>query len=152
VWYEGGNVFSGAVTIADGADVALGARADAAAANPGVAATVIAILKGIWTTLIAGLIVTPVRSATGTETDVASNVADTVILAANANRKGGTVYNEGASILYLLLSNAVSSATKYTVAMAAGSYYEIPFNYTGVLKGLWVAAAAGNNARVTEFT
>lgn len=42
----GGGGGGGAVTIADGADVALGSTSDASETNPGLAATVISLLKG----------------------------------------------------------------------------------------------------------
>lgn len=48
----GASAGGGAATIADGADVATGSRADAAAASPAATASVIAILKGLWTTLL----------------------------------------------------------------------------------------------------
>jgi hypothetical protein len=87
----------------------------------------------------------------GLPTSVASSASDVVILAASVNnqRKGFTVYNDSTAILYLLLANAVSSATNYTVQMAAGSYYESPYQYNGIVKGIW--ASANGNARVTEL-
>lgn len=89
-------------------------------------------------------------SGTGTQTIVVSANTDTTILASNTNRLGATVYNDSIQILYLLLANSTSSNTVYTVQLAAGSYYEVPFGYKGVLKGLW--ASANGNARVTELT
>lgn len=47
----GGGGGGGAVTIADGADVALGAKADAAITNPASSGTAMAFLKGILTKL-----------------------------------------------------------------------------------------------------
>lgn len=51
----GGGGGSGAVTIADGADAAEGARADAAVINPASSASVIAALKGVLTLLTTSL-------------------------------------------------------------------------------------------------
>jgi hypothetical protein len=48
----GGGGSGGAVTIADGADVTLGAKADAAVTNPASSATAIALLKGLLTEVI----------------------------------------------------------------------------------------------------
>lgn len=91
------------------------------------------------------------RSATGTQSIVASSATSVTVLAANANRYGGSVYNDSTQILYLLLTTGgTASATVYTVAMAASSYFEIPFGYTGALIGLW--ASANGNARVMEYT
>lgn len=89
-------------------------------------------------------------SGTGTLTSVTGAAADTTILASNANRLGATVYNDSTAALYLLLSNATSSATVFTIKVAPGGYVEVPFTYTGVIKGIWTAANGA--ARVTEFT
>lgn len=89
-------------------------------------------------------------SATGTQTSVASSATDVTILASNANRLGAMVYNDSTQILYLLQGSGTSSNTNYSVQLVAGAYYEVPFGYTGVLKGLW--ASANGNARVTENT
>ncbi len=42
-------------------------------------------------------------------------------------------------------------STNYSVQVSGGGYFEVPFGYTGVLKGLWAADGSGS-ARVTEFT
>lgn len=86
----------------------------------------------------------------GAASSVASTNVDTVILAANAARKGVTVFNDSTAILYLLLANAVSSNAVYTVQIAAGGYYEVPFGYTGIIKGVW--SAVNGAARVTEIS
>lgn len=90
-------------------------------------------------------------AATGAQTSVNDTNADTTCLAANAARKGATVANDSSSTLYLLLANAVSSATAYTVRMAQNDYYEVPYSYTGVIKCIWSADSTGA-ARVTEIT
>lgn len=92
----------------------------------------------------------PTANTTGTQSIVASSGSDVTILASNAARLGATVFNDSTQILYLLLSNATSSATVYTLQMAANGYYEVPFGYSGVIKGIW--ASANGNARVTEIT
>lgn len=73
-----------------------------------------------------------------------------MILASNVNRLGGSVFNDSTATLFLLLSNAVSSATFFTAKLIPNDYYELPFNYTGVVKGFY--ASATGSARVTEFT
>lgn len=90
------------------------------------------------------------KAGTGTQTSVAATGADQTILASNANRLGGSVFNDSTAIFYLLLSNATSSATAFTAKLIPNDYYEIPANYTGVLKGFY--ASATGNARVTEYT
>lgn len=90
-----------------------------------------------------------VSSATGTQTSVASSASDTTILAANTSRAGATIFNDSTSAVYVLLANAASSATNYSVKIGAGGYYETPFGYTGIIKGIW--ASANGYARVTEL-
>jgi hypothetical protein len=75
-------------------------------------------------------------------------------LAANRNRKGATITNESTAALYLRLEAAVASLTAYTVVLAGAgaapyAYYEVPFGYTGELRGIWDSATG--NARITEF-
>lgn len=94
--------------------------------------------------------VQPRRATTGAQTSVAGSVTDVTILAANSAREGATVYNESSAVLYLLLANTVSSITVYTLQVTGGSYYEVPFGYTGIIKGIW--ASATGSARITEFT
>lgn len=106
-----------------------------------------------WLDLI-GRQVVVAKSSTGTESNVASSASDVTILAANTSRTGATITNDSTSVLYLLLSNTTSSATVFTAKIAASSsgnlaYYEVPFGYTGVIKGIW--ASANGFARVTEF-
>jgi hypothetical protein len=91
------------------------------------------------------------KSSTGSPASVASSAASVTVLAANAARLGATVFNESTQILYLLLqTGGTASLTTYTLQMAGGGYYEVPFQYNGALIGIW--AAANGFARVTELT
>jgi hypothetical protein len=88
-------------------------------------------------------------SATSTLTNVSTSTTSVQLLAANAGRLGAAVYNDSAVVLYLKLGTTASS-TSYTVAMAAGSYYEVPFSYNGRIDG--VLASGTGTARVTELS
>lgn len=87
---------------------------------------------------------------TGTQSSVAASATDVTILAANTARYGASVYNDSSAICYLLVGSGTSSATNHTVQLNGGAYYEVPYGYTGVLKGIW--ASATGSARVTEWT
>ncbi len=91
-------------------------------------------------------------SATATATQVAASTSAVTLLAANASRKGATVYYDGAAILYLLEGAGVPSATNFTYKLGSGLYtaYEAPAGFTGALKGIW--SAATGSANVTERT
>ena len=65
-------------------------------------------------------------------------------------RSGATVYNDSTAILYLALGTAAASTTDFTVKMVADAYYEVPFGYTGAIRGIW--ASATGSARVGEIT
>ena len=86
-----------AVTIADGADATLGSKADAAIVNPALPGTAMAFLKGILSTLLNGVPVTPSPPTivwTQTIVALAANVSGPII-AANANRKALRWMNVG---------------------------------------------------------
>lgn len=91
----------------------------------------------------------PTRPATATSSNVGSSATNVTLLASNANRLGATVYNDSTQILYLKLG-ATASATSHTLQMAAASYYEVPFWYTGNIDGIW--ASANGSARLVEVT
>jgi hypothetical protein len=93
---------------------------------------------------------TRLYSATGAETNVAASATDVTVLAANAARRGATVFNDSTVLLYLLLAAATSSATVFTVKLSGGGYYEVPFGYAGIIHGIWESATG--SARVTELT
>jgi hypothetical protein len=90
----------------------------------------------------------PGTTTTTTTSTVAGSASSVTVLAANGGRKGATIVNDSTVLLYLKLGTT-ASATDYTVKMAADQYYEVPFNYTGRIDGIW--ASATGNARITEF-
>jgi hypothetical protein len=90
------------------------------------------------------------RASTGTQTSVAASASDGTVLAANANRLGGMIYNDSGAVLYLLFANGTSSATNWSAKLYTDDYIPIPAGYTGVVKGIW--SSATGSARVTEFT
>lgn len=75
------------------------------------------------------------------------NTTRQVLLAPNPNRIGATVYNEGTASCYLKLGSGVST-TSYTLQIANGGYYELPYRYTGQIEG--VTASSTAQLRVTE--
>ena len=89
-----------------------------------------------------------VRSATPSQSSPSVTNASTSILASNANRLGATIYNEGAAICYTKLG-ATASVTSYTLQIAVGGYYELPFAYTGAVDGITSSGKA--QLRVTEL-
>lgn len=95
-----------------------------------------------------GSIQTYQPSTTPTQTSVAGSATTVAILVSNTARKGATIYNDSTAILYLKLGSTAST-TSYSIQMAGGGYYEVPFGYVGAIAGIW--ASATGNARITEF-
>lgn len=92
---------------------------------------------------------TKVASASAANiTNVAASTSSTLLLAANVNRMGATIFNASTAILYLKFGTG-ASINSYTTRMSANSYYEVPFNYSGVLNGAW--ASTNGYAYVTEL-
>lgn len=88
-------------------------------------------------------------SQSSTVTTVASSTSSVLILAANVNRAGATIFNASTAVLYLKLSTGSASSSSYTLPMGSGSYLEVPFTYAGEINGAWVAA--DGMAFVSEF-
>ncbi|MHC5719267.1 MAG: hypothetical protein ACYTX0_46235 [Nostoc sp.] len=87
-------------------------------------------------------------SGTSTPTTVASTTSNETILAANSNRKGATIWNDSTAILYVEFGPTATTSA-FTVKLAPGGYYELPFHYTGVISGIW--SSANGNALVREL-
>lgn len=90
------------------------------------------------------------RSTTGAKTSVNSGTGSVTILASNAARKGATITNTDANVLYLDLSGGTASSTSYSVPVSSAGFYTVPFGYTGAITGIWAADGSGA-ALVTEF-
>lgn len=92
--------------------------------------------------------VTMPTSSASTSTSVTSATTSATVLAANSNRKGATIWNNSTANLYIDF-DASASTSDFAVIIAAGGYYELPFDYTGVISGIW--SAANGNALVREL-
>lgn len=90
-----------------------------------------------------------VRASTPSQSSVSVTVASTSILASNANRLGATIYNEGSAICYMKLGVTATTGS-YTLQIASGGYYEVPFSYTGAIDGITSSGTA--QLRITELT
>lgn len=93
----------------------------------------------------------PIAPAYGsTLSSVSAAAADTLILAANDNRKGAIFYNDSTADLYLALGNVTSSTTVFTIKIPSyGSFILEPWNYVGMVRGIW--SAATGSVRITEL-
>lgn len=86
-------------------------------------------------------------------TGVTASATSVTLLAANPARRGAIIQNDSTSaLLYVRLNSSAAAATSgnYTTTLMGGQNYEIPFNYTGTITGIWASAAGFAN--VTELT
>lgn len=89
--------------------------------------------------------------ASSSLTNVSAATSSTTLLSANAARKQAMVMNDSTANLYLGLTSSAVSVTSYTVKVAAGGFYEVPWPvWTGQVTGIWDAAAG--TARITELS
>jgi hypothetical protein len=139
-------------TVADGANVALGAISDASSAS-----TVIGRLKAIASALAGTLNVNVVSggglvtSGTGTQTTVAASITSVSLLAPNVNRRMVVIRNDSAYTLYVSFGATATSASHYE--LGAGDVLTLPDGpamWTGAIFGIWLAASG--NARIFEGT
>jgi len=92
----------------------------------------------------------PPNSTTGGtgSTDFTSTSYGT-IATASTGRLGCTIFNSGPGTLHVLLGTATASTSAFTARLSAGDYYEVPFNYTGLIGGIFATAGT---AEVTQLS
>ena len=91
--------------------------------------------------------------STPTQTNVGSSASSVTLKAANTNRKGIIITNQGTAILYVLLTGGTATTTTaHSFALQPGATYVMdPTTFTtGTITGIW-GATGGNGANVTEF-
>jgi len=71
------------------------------------------------------------------------------IATASTGRLGCTIFNSGPGTLYVILGTATASTSVFTARLSAGDYYEVPFNYTGLIGGIFATAGT---AEVTQLS
>jgi hypothetical protein len=71
------------------------------------------------------------------------------IATASTGRLGCTIFNSGPGNLHVLLGTATASTSVFSVRLSAGDYYEVPFNYTGLIGGIFATAGT---AEVTQVS
>jgi hypothetical protein len=92
----------------------------------------------------------PPNSTTGGTgpTDFTSTSYGT-IATASTGRLGCTIFNSGPGNLHVMLGTATASTSVFTARLSSGDYYEVPFNYTGLIGGIFATAGT---AEVTTLS
>ncbi len=97
---------------------------------------------------VTGFVTTNKASST-TVTSTSASVTSVTILPSNATRIFATIYNTSSKVMYIKLG-ATASTTSFTTQLFAGSYWEVPNDYTGQIDAIW--SGTGGAAVVTEAT
>jgi hypothetical protein len=71
------------------------------------------------------------------------------IATASTGRLGCTIFNSGPGNLHVILGTATASTSIFSVRLSSGDYYEVPFNYTGLIGGIFATAGT---AEVTTLS
>jgi hypothetical protein len=71
------------------------------------------------------------------------------IATASTGRLGCTIFNSGPGTLHVILGTATASTSVFTARLSSGDYYEVPFNYTGLIGGIFATAGT---AEVTTLS
>jgi len=77
--------------------------------------------------------------------------AVSTLLSPSGGRQGVTIYNDADKDLYVSLGPTAASLTSFTLKIAPGGYYEVPFNFRGEIRGIWASSPTGA-ARISEIT
>ena len=109
-------------------------------------------LEALVTTLqadVADGIRLPNATTGGTGTTDFTSTSYGTIATASTGRLGCTIFNSGPGNLHVLLGTATASTSVFTARLSAGDYYEVPFNYTGLIGGIFATAGT---AEVTQLS
>jgi hypothetical protein len=71
------------------------------------------------------------------------------IATASTGRLGCTIFNSGPGNLHVMLGTATASTSAFSVRLSAGDYYEVPFNYTGLIGGIFATAGTAEVTTVS---
>jgi hypothetical protein len=109
-------------------------------------------LEALVTTLqadVADGIRLPNATTGGTGSTDFTSTSYGTIATASTGRLGCTIFNSGPGNLHVLLGTATASTSAFSVRLSAGDYYEVPFNYTGLIGGIFATAGT---AEVTQLS
>lgn len=109
-------------------------------------------LEALVTTLqadVADGIRLPNATTGGTGSTDFTSTSYGTIATASTGRLGCTIFNSGPGTLHVILGTATASTSNFTARLSSGDYYEVPFNYTGLIGGIFATAGT---AEVTELS
>jgi len=109
-------------------------------------------IEALLTTLqsdVADGIRLPNATTGGTGTTEFTSTSYGTIATASTGRLGCTIFNSGPGNLHVLLGTATASTSVFTARLSSGDYYEVPFNYTGLIGGIFATAGTAEVTTVS---
>ena len=88
-------------------------------------------------------------SSTATLTNKTSSQASQSFLASNTSRKGATIFNDSAAVLYIAYA-ATATSTAFTYRINPNEQWNMPVLFTGAISGIWEESQGA--ARITELS
>ena len=76
------------------------------------------------------------KSPSTISTETLSSNVSVILIPEKPERIGAIVWNKSTSDLYIDFDETVT-LTSFSVKLAPDGYYELPFNYTGAISGIW---------------
>jgi hypothetical protein len=109
-------------------------------------------IEALLTTLqadVADGIRLPNATTGGTGTTDFTSTSYGTIATASTGRFGCTIFNSGPGNLHVTLGTATTSTSAFSVRLSSGDYYEVPFNYTGLIGGIFATAGTAEVTTVS---
>jgi hypothetical protein len=93
------------------------------------------------------------KNSTGTPTITSTlpTTGDQTLLAANANRRAATIYNNSDHTVFIRIGGAANASTAFSIAIPANGYWVVEANHTGAVHGLIASGTAVGNVNATEY-
>lgn len=90
------------------------------------------------------------NSTNSSVTSLGNTTASALALAVNLSRLGATFFNDDTAASVYLKMGTTASSTSFSIKIAPGGYYELPFKYIGRIDV--ISTVATGSLRITELT
>jgi len=106
-------------------------------------------IEALLTTLQADVAdgIKPQPSTVAIQSEFTSTTSGT-IATSSTGRLGCTIFNTGPGNLHISLGTTASTSA-FTARLSSGDYYEVPFNYNGLIGGIFATAGTAEVTTVS---
>lgn len=92
------------------------------------------------------------KPSAAARTTFSISTVDSTMLVPNTARFGAALYNAASCDALVGMSTVAVTTTSYSFKLLAGSYWEVPFGYTGGLRAIWTTSGGTGGMFITEIT